>query len=56
LFTASRPLPGIGPRLARLTQSLQVDDSATRTALRWTPHVPAKIALAAMARAFAAGL
>jgi UDP-glucose 4-epimerase len=56
LLAAWRPLPGIGPRLARLTQSLQVDDSATRAALGWTPHVPAKIALAAMARAFAVGL
>ena len=56
LFTGLRPLPGIGPRLARLTQSLQVDDSATRAALGWTPRVPAKIALAEMARAFAAGL
>jgi nucleoside-diphosphate-sugar epimerase len=56
LFAALRPLPGIGPRLARLTQSLQVDDGATRAVLGWAPRIPAKAALAAMARAFAAGL
>jgi nucleoside-diphosphate-sugar epimerase len=56
LFTALRPLPGIGPRLARLTQSLQVDDSATRAALQWAPPVPATAALAATARAFATRL
>lgn len=56
LFAALRPLPAIGPRLARLTQSLQVDDSAARTALRWTPPVAAAQALAATARAFAGRL
>ncbi|HWD58076.1 MAG TPA: NAD-dependent epimerase/dehydratase family protein [Stellaceae bacterium] len=56
LFAALRPLPGIGPRVERLTQSLQVDDSATRAALGWTPPVPAAEALAATARAFAARL
>lgn len=56
LLAALRPLPGIGPRLARLTQSLQVDDSATRTALGWSPRIPATAGLAATARAFIAGL
>lgn len=56
LFAALRPLPAIGPRLARLTGSLQVDDSATRLALAWAPPVPAESALRETARAFAAGL
>lgn len=56
LFAALRPLPVIGPRLARLTLSLQVDDSATRTALDWSPPVTAAAGLAATARAFAARL
>ena len=54
LFAALRPLPGVGPRLARLTQWLQLDDSATRAALDWSPPVPAATALAATARAVAA--
>ena len=54
LLAALRPLPGIGPRLARLTQSLQVDDGATRAALGWSSPTPAATALAATARAFAA--
>jgi len=56
LFAAFSPLPGIGPRLVRLTGSLQVDDSATRAALGWAPPVPAAAALRETARAFAAGL
>ena len=56
LFAALRPLPGIGPRLARLTLSLQVDDGATRGALGWRPPIAAAAALAATARTFAAGL
>jgi UDP-4-keto-D-QuiNAc 4-reductase len=56
LFAALAPLPGIGPRLARLTGTLQVDDSAARAVLDWAPQVPAATALAATARAFAAGL
>ena len=52
LFAALRPLPMIGPRLARLTQSLQVDDGATRAVLQWAPPAPAAIGLAATARAF----
>ena len=53
-FALLRALPGIGPPLSRLTLSLQVDDSATRTLLGWTPPAAADAALAATARAFAA--
>ena len=56
LFAALSPLPGIGPRLARLTESLQVDDSATRAAFDWTPPVPAATAMRETARAFATAL
>jgi nucleoside-diphosphate-sugar epimerase len=56
LFAVMRALPGIGPKLARLTLSLQVDDSATRARLQWSPPIPAASALAATARAFAAHL
>jgi nucleoside-diphosphate-sugar epimerase len=45
--------PGLGPRIAALTRSLQADDSATRAALGWTPPVPAAEGLARTARAFA---
>jgi nucleoside-diphosphate-sugar epimerase len=53
LLAALRYLPGIGPKLSSLTLSLQVDDSATRSALGWTPPVPAEAGLIATARAFA---
>ena len=53
-FAAARRLPGVGPKLARLTLSLQVDDAATRAVLGWTPPVSAAEGLAATARAFAA--
>jgi nucleoside-diphosphate-sugar epimerase len=56
LLAALRPLPGIGPKLSRLTLSLQVDDAPTRALLDWTPPVAAADALAATARAFVAGL
>ena len=56
LLAAMRRLPGLGPKLARLTLSLQVDDSATRAALQWSPPVPAARGLAATAQAFAAHL
>ena len=56
LFAALKRFPGIGPRVARLTGTLQADDSATRAALAWAPPVPAAVALAATARSFAAGL
>lgn len=55
VFAALRALPGVGAKLARLTSSLQVDDSATRDALGWAPPVAAALGLAATARAFAAG-
>lgn len=53
-FALLRALPGVGPPLSRLTLSLQVDDSATRALLDWTPPAAAEAALAAAARAFAA--
>jgi nucleoside-diphosphate-sugar epimerase len=56
LFAMLRLLPTVGPRLARLTLSLQVDDSATRTALGWCPPVLATDGIAATARAFASAL
>ncbi len=42
-----------GRRSARLTSSLQVDDSETRRALGWSPVVAAEAGLAATARAYA---
>jgi nucleoside-diphosphate-sugar epimerase len=56
LFAALRPLPAIGPRLARLTLSLQVDDGATHAALGWSPPVSAADGIAATMRAFASAL
>jgi nucleoside-diphosphate-sugar epimerase len=56
LLAALRPLPVVGGKLARLTASLQVDDSATRDALGWRPPVSAAAGLAATARAFASRL
>jgi nucleoside-diphosphate-sugar epimerase len=53
VFEALRPVPGVGSRLARLTGSLQVDDSVTRAVLGWGPRVAARDALAATARSFA---
>jgi nucleoside-diphosphate-sugar epimerase len=54
LLAAFRGAPRLGPRLASLTQSLQVDDCATREALGWIPPVEAEAGLIATARAFAA--
>ena len=51
-FAMLRPIPALGPLAARLTLSLQVDDSATRALLDWAPPVPTETALAATARAF----
>jgi nucleoside-diphosphate-sugar epimerase len=53
-FAALRRLPGLGARLSPLTLSLQVDDSATRAMLGWTPPIAAEAGLLATARAFAA--
>jgi hypothetical protein len=50
-FALLRRLPGIGPRLAPLISSLQVDDSATRAALGWAPPVAAEAGLIATGRA-----
>jgi len=55
VFTALRPVPGFGPPLARLTLSLEADDSVTRAALGWEPPVPAGTGLAITARAFREG-
>jgi nucleoside-diphosphate-sugar epimerase len=51
-FAAFRHIPALGPLIARLTLSLQVDDRATRSLLAWTPPVAAEIGLAATAREF----
>jgi len=63
LFTLPEPLlslacrlPGIKAPLSRLTRSLAVDDAPTRALLGWSPAVAATDALAATARAVAAGL
>jgi len=48
-----RRLPEIGPRLGPLISSLQVDDSATRALLGWTPPVATEPGLIETARAFA---
>jgi hypothetical protein len=53
-LTLARRLPRIGPRLASLVSSLQLDDSATRALLGWTPPVAAEGGLIATGRAFAA--
>jgi nucleoside-diphosphate-sugar epimerase len=51
-FATLRTVPTIGPLVARLTLSLQVDDSATRALLDWAPPVPTEAGLATTARAF----
>jgi nucleoside-diphosphate-sugar epimerase len=51
-FATLRPVPALGPLVARLTLSLQVDDSATRDLLNWSPPVPTDTGLATTARAF----
>ena len=51
-FALLRSIPALGPLAARLTLSLQVDDSATRALLGWEPPVPVEIGLATTARAF----
>ena len=55
-FAMLRPIPALGPLAARLTLSLQVDDSATRALLDWTPPVPTEIGLTTTARAFRAAI
>jgi nucleoside-diphosphate-sugar epimerase len=52
IFAKLRSLPALGPLVARLTLSLQVDDSATRALLDWAPPVPTETGLAITTRAF----
>jgi nucleoside-diphosphate-sugar epimerase len=52
ILAVCRRLPALGGFFARLTLSLQVDDSATRHSLGWAPPVSPEIGLAATARAF----
>jgi nucleoside-diphosphate-sugar epimerase len=52
VLAVCRRLPALGTFFARLTLSLQVDDSATRHLLGWAPPVSPEIGLAATARAF----
>jgi nucleoside-diphosphate-sugar epimerase len=51
-FAALSRLPALGSAVARLTSSLQVDDSETRRGLGWSPAVTAEAGLAATARAY----
>jgi UDP-glucose 4-epimerase len=51
-FATLRPVPVLGPLVARLTLSLQVDDGGTRALLDWVPPVPTETGLATTARAF----
>lgn len=51
-FAALRNLPILGPAVARLTLSLQIDDAATRAVLGWAPPASPEAGLAATARAF----
>jgi UDP-glucose 4-epimerase len=51
-FAMLRPIPALGPLVARLTLSLQVDDSTTRALLDWAPPVPAETGLVTTALAF----
>jgi UDP-glucose 4-epimerase len=51
-FAILRPLPALGSLAARLSLSLQVDDSATRALLDWSPPVSTETGLAITARAF----
>ncbi len=53
VFALLRRLPALGPPLARLTLSLQVDDGLTRTRLNWRPAISTEDGLTATARAFA---
>jgi nucleoside-diphosphate-sugar epimerase len=55
-FATLRSVPALGPLVARLTLSLQVDDSATRALLDWAPPVPTEAGLATTARAFRDGI
>lgn len=52
VLAALRTVPGLAPIAARLTLSLQVDDSDTRALLGWQPPISHQIGLAATARTF----
>ena len=52
VFAALSRLPMLGPAVARLTSSLQVDDGETRRLLGWSPAVAAETGLAAAARGY----
>ncbi len=45
-------VPALGPAVARLSSSLQVDDGETRRVLGWLPAVPVEAGLAATARVY----
>jgi nucleoside-diphosphate-sugar epimerase len=51
-FAMLRSIPALGPLVARLTLSLQVDDSQTRALLDWVPRIPTETGLAITAHAF----
>ena len=51
-FAPFRHLAILGPLVARLTLSLQIDDGETRTALDWLPPVRPETGIAATAQAF----
>jgi nucleoside-diphosphate-sugar epimerase len=53
-FAPLRGLPLLGPLVARLTLSLQIDDADTRAALDWVPPVSLEAGLAVTTRAFRA--
>ncbi len=50
LLRAATALPGAGPRIARLVDSLEVDASAFRTRFAWTPPLSLAAGLAAAVR------
>ena len=52
VFAPFRHLAILGPLVARLTLSLQIDDGETRTALDWLPPVRPETGIAATAQAF----
>ena len=52
VFAMLRPIPALGPLAARLTHSLQLDDSATRAWHDWTPPVHTETARANTPRDF----
>jgi nucleoside-diphosphate-sugar epimerase len=51
-LAAFAKVPALGSAIARLTSSLQIDDSETRNLLGWSPAVAPEVGLAATARAF----